>query len=225
MGSALGKALSMTSSTSWNDLVNKLKGVVNRGTLNWSDSNTTYKVSAGYYTGGTLDSRTSYNNGYSAGRTQGRNDVKNSPNSYSLYTKSQYDSNWNSGRSQGQSDVTSNPNGYGLYTKSQYDSNWGNGYNSGVNAIYAGKTGSFSTGSIGSTATVGTGLSEIRLLVCYVTDGTNGMLNYSASNGQRCVRGNSWLNDVVSVSGGTFYVNAKNSNYANRSWNWHAIGK
>ena len=105
MGSSLGKALSMSSNTSWNDIVNKLKGVANRGTLNWSGSNTTYTVSAGYYTGGTLDSRSSYNNGYNSG--------------------------YGSGRSQGRSDVTSNPNGYGLYTKSQYDSNWSNGYNSG----------------------------------------------------------------------------------------------
>ena len=95
----------MTSSTSWNDVVNKIKGVSNKGALNWSGSNTTYTVSAGYYTGGTLDSRTSYNNGYSAGRTQGRNDVKNSPNSYSLYTKSQYDTNYNNGYNKGKSDA------------------------------------------------------------------------------------------------------------------------
>ena len=133
--------------------------------------------------------------------------------------------NYKSGRTQGQNDVKNSPNSYGLYTKSQYDANYNNGVNAGKNAIYAGKTGTFSTGSIGNTATVNTGLSEIRLLVCYVTDGTNGMLNYSANNGQRCVRGNSWLNDVISISGGTFYVNAKNSNYASRSWNWHAIGK
>ena len=136
-----------------------------------------------------------YNNGYSAGRTQGQNDVKNSPNSY------------------------------GLYSKSQYDSNWSNGYNSGKDAIYTGKSGSFSTDGIGSSKTIGTGLSEIRLLVCYVNDGTNGMLNWSATIGQRCVRGNSWINDIISVSGGNFTVNARNSNYASRSWQWHAIGK
>lgn len=39
----------------------------NRGNLNWSGSNTTYSVPAGYYSGGTLDSRTSYNNGYNSG--------------------------------------------------------------------------------------------------------------------------------------------------------------
>ena len=76
----------------------------NRGALNWSSSNTTKTVSAGYYSGGTLDSRPSYNNGYNNGRTQGQNDVKN------------------------------NPNGYGLYTKTQYDQNYTNGYNAGVAA-------------------------------------------------------------------------------------------
>ena len=135
MGSALGKALSMTSSTSWSDIVNKIKGVTNqgaktsslncggsytipagyhngsgkitanslsyqtsatatagnilsgktayvngskitgtmanKGALNWSGSNTTYTVSAGYYSGGTLNSKTSYNNGYNAGYSAG----------------------------------------------------------------------------------------------------------------------------------------------------------
>lgn len=45
----------------------------NRGALNWSGSNTTHSVPAGYYSGGTLDSRPSYNNGYSAGNTAGYN--------------------------------------------------------------------------------------------------------------------------------------------------------
>ena len=85
-----------------------------------------------------MDSRPSYNSGYSSGRTQGRSDVTGSPNSYSLYTKAQYDANWsggyNSGRSQGQTDVKNSPNSYGLYTKSQYDGNWNNGYNSGYSA-------------------------------------------------------------------------------------------
>lgn len=34
---------------------------------------------------------------YNAGRTQGQNDVKNSPNSYGVYSKSQYDNNYNNG--------------------------------------------------------------------------------------------------------------------------------
>ena len=83
----------MASETTIATVADKIKAVVNRGTLNWSGNNTTASVSAGYYTGGTLDSRPSYN----SGRSQGQNDVKNSPNSYSLYTKSQYDSNYNNG--------------------------------------------------------------------------------------------------------------------------------
>ena len=46
--------------------------MANRGNLNWSSSNTTYSVPAGYYSGGTLDSRTSYNNGYNAGNSAGQ---------------------------------------------------------------------------------------------------------------------------------------------------------
>ena len=69
----------------------------NRGALNWSSSNTTKTVSAGYYSGGTLDSRPSYNNG----RTQGQNDVKGNPNKYGLYTKTQYDQNYTNGYNAG----------------------------------------------------------------------------------------------------------------------------
>ena len=49
--------------------------MANRGNLNWSGSNTTYSVPAGYYSGGTLDSRTSYTNGYNAGQTAKRNNI------------------------------------------------------------------------------------------------------------------------------------------------------
>lgn len=45
-------------------------GIV-KGNLNWSGSNTTYSVPAGYYTGGTLDSRPSYNAGVAAGKSSG----------------------------------------------------------------------------------------------------------------------------------------------------------
>ena len=102
ISSALGKALGIASNATISTVADKIKGVANRGNLNWSGSNTTYSVSAGYYTGGTLDSRTSYNNG----RTQGQNDVKNSPNSYSLYTKAQYDANYNNGYNAGKSVFT-----------------------------------------------------------------------------------------------------------------------
>lgn len=83
-----------------NNPKSKLTGTMpNRGNLNWSGNNTTASVAAGYYTGGTLDSRPSYN----SGRTQGRNDVTGSPGSYGLYTKSQYDNNYNSGYNNGKS--------------------------------------------------------------------------------------------------------------------------
>ena len=54
---------------------NKITGTMpNRGNLNWKPSNgTTYTVPAGYYSGGTLDSRDAYNNGYNAGYTKGIN--------------------------------------------------------------------------------------------------------------------------------------------------------
>ena len=42
-----------------------------------------------------------YNTGYSAGRTQGQNDVKGAPNSYGLYTGSQYTANYNAGYNAG----------------------------------------------------------------------------------------------------------------------------
>ena len=55
---------------------NKITGsMANKGNLNWSGSNTTYNVPAGYYSGGTIDSRPSYNAGYSAGINAGKIDA------------------------------------------------------------------------------------------------------------------------------------------------------
>ena len=54
----------------------------NRGALNWSGSNTTYSVPAGCYSGGTLDSRPSYNNGYNAGVSAADNRVNTNSQSY-----------------------------------------------------------------------------------------------------------------------------------------------
>ena len=52
--------------------------MANRGNLNWSPSgSSSYSVPAGYYSGGTLDSRTSYNNGYNAGRSAGTTEKRN----------------------------------------------------------------------------------------------------------------------------------------------------
>ena len=52
----------------------KITGTMaNRGKLNWKPSNgTTYTVPAGYYSGGTLDSRDAYNNGYNEGYETGK---------------------------------------------------------------------------------------------------------------------------------------------------------
>ena len=46
----------------------------NNGTLNWSGENTTRTVTPGYYSGGTLDSRPSYEAGHNAGYTEGKSD-------------------------------------------------------------------------------------------------------------------------------------------------------
>lgn len=56
--------------------------MVNRGALNWSGSNTTYTVPAGYYSGGTLNSKTSYTNGYNAGVTAADNRANTSSTNY-----------------------------------------------------------------------------------------------------------------------------------------------
>ena len=62
---------------------NKITGsMANKGNLNWSGSNTTYNVPAGYYSGGTLDSRPSYNNGYNAGVTAADNRVNTNSTNY-----------------------------------------------------------------------------------------------------------------------------------------------
>lgn len=71
--SGLGAALGLAASNTWAQIVAKIKSVINRGTLNWSGNNTTFAVPAGYYPGGTLDSRPSYNNGYNAGVTAADN--------------------------------------------------------------------------------------------------------------------------------------------------------
>lgn len=63
---------------------------------------------------------------YNAGRTQGRNDVTSSPNSYNLYTKGQYDQNYSNGYSNGvtAADNRANPNSV----------NYKTGYNAGYAA-------------------------------------------------------------------------------------------
>ena len=82
VSSSLGQVIGLTVSNTWAQIVEKIKAVVNRGTLNWSGSNTTYDVPAGYYSGGTLDSRPSYNNGYNAGVSAADNRVNTNSQSY-----------------------------------------------------------------------------------------------------------------------------------------------
>ena len=95
----------MATTNTWNQVVSKITGVVNRGTLNWSGSNTTYVLSSGYYIGGTLDSRPSYTNGYNAGVSAADNRVNTSSasyssgynNGYSVGNSAGYNSGYNAG--------------------------------------------------------------------------------------------------------------------------------
>ena len=118
VSSSLGQAIGLTASSVWSQIVEKIKAVVNRGALNWSESNTTKTVDAGYYTGGSLDSRPSYNNGYNAGVTAADN--RSNPNS------TNYKTGYNAGVAAADNRVNT---GSASYTS---------GYNAGVNAGKAG---------------------------------------------------------------------------------------
>lgn len=67
-------------------------------------------------TGTGADNTTNYNNGYSAGHVAGTNE------------------GYNRGYTDGVSEVKNSPNSYSLYTKTQYNANYTNGYNAGYNA-------------------------------------------------------------------------------------------
>lgn len=159
----------------------------NRGELNWSEINTTKSVDAGYYSDGTLDSRPSYN----SGRTQGQNDVKNSPNSYNLYTKAQYDANYNNGYSAGESDIKK-----------------------GISHVQiSGKSGGASTVN-SNTVTVPSG--KTKAYVCVAVSNPNLKNTYVVLNGSQV----SWTEDFTSgvhyyfallsvSSGNTIYVHSQ----------------
>ena len=71
---------------------------------------------------------------------------------------------YDSGRTQGRNDVTGSPNSYSLYTKSQYDANYSNGYNAGAATGVKYKSGNYNTGLNGETVqttSFNTGLSSI----------------------------------------------------------------
>ena len=110
VSSSLGQAIGLTASSVWSQIVEKIKTVVNRGALNWSGSNTTYSVPAGYYSGGNLDSRPSYNAGVTAA------DNRSNPNS------TNYKTGYNAGVAAADGRVNT---GSASYTS---------GYNAGVNA-------------------------------------------------------------------------------------------
>ena len=88
--------------------------IKNRGTLNWSGSNTTYNIPAGYYSGGTLDSRPSYNAGVTAA------DNRSNPNS------TNYKTGYNAGVTAADNRVNTN--------STNYKTGYNNGYNAGVSA-------------------------------------------------------------------------------------------
>ena len=94
----------MATTNTWSQVVSKITGVANRGNLNWSGSNTTYSVPAGYYSGGTLDSRPSYNNGYNAGNSAGYNNGYN--NGYSAGNSAGYNNGYNNGVNAGKTSFT-----------------------------------------------------------------------------------------------------------------------
>ena len=122
-----GKGIVTANSLASQTVANAVSANISSGKTGW--------VNGVKVTGTGEDNTTNYNSGYSAGRTQGQNDVKNSPGSYSLYTKAQYDANYSGGRTQGQNDVKNNPNSYGLYTKAQYDANYSGGRTQGQNDV------------------------------------------------------------------------------------------
>ena len=96
----------LSGKTAWVNGSKITGSMANRGNLNWSGSNTTYTVPAGYYSGGTLDSRPSYTNGYNAGVTA----ADNRANANSTNYKTGYNNGYNAGVNAGKST-------YGMKTK------------------------------------------------------------------------------------------------------------
>ena len=96
--------------------------IKNNGTLNWSGSNTTYNVPAGYYNGGTLDSRPSYNAGVTAA------DNRSNPNS------TNYQTGYNAGVSAADNRVNTNSASYNSGYSAGNTAGYNNGYNAGVAA-------------------------------------------------------------------------------------------
>lgn len=68
--SGLGSALGLAISNTWAQIVNTIKGIKNKGDLNYSpNSNTSMSVEPGYYTGGTISTKNAYNSGLNVGKS------------------------------------------------------------------------------------------------------------------------------------------------------------
>ena len=223
----------MSSSTSWNDIVTKIKGVT-FGNRSVSQSSTVASWDAN--TGGftfltyvTVDATGVYNSGWNNGVVAADN--RANPGC----------ANWNAGRSQGQADVTNNPNGYGLYTKSQYDANWSGGYNSGYSAGYnaannvqwtSGQVGSsgpfntsWSTGKTQSTYYLNIGLGwQPALIACYcTTNSSHWVIRYHDT----CVAAGNGCGTCNNL--GNFSWNSSNAQIptmrtSNTTWAYYACG-
>lgn len=113
--------------------------IPNNGALNWSPSSgTTKTVAAGYYSGGTLDSRPAYNNGYSAGDSAGYT------RGYSKGKSDGYDTGYSAGYSKGKADGSSESSsgsgsggsgssgGGSSSDTSEYDRGYEEGYQKGL---------------------------------------------------------------------------------------------
>lgn len=98
----------------------------NHGELNWSESNTTKTVAAGYYSGGTLDSRPSYNKGVS--------DADGRVNSDSESYKKGYEAGYNDGYSTGKKE------GYESGHSAGYEEGHDAGYKEGYESFLGGST-------------------------------------------------------------------------------------
>ena len=185
----------------------------NRGALNWSGINTTKNVDAGYYNSGTLDSRPSFNSGYNSGVSAADDRVNTSSASYA------------SGRAKGQNDVKNSPNSYGLYTKAQYDANWNNGVEAGKNTTISGITYATVSGTSGGATTVDTNTVTVppektKAYVCVGLYNPKDANTYAVLNGsQQGWTENFSQNDsayrfaILNVSGGnTIYVHSQRQN-------------
>ncbi len=70
--------------TAWVNGVMLTGTMANRGNLNWAGINTTYTVPAGYYSGGTIDSRPSYQKGFEDGKKNATSSIQALYNNQSI---------------------------------------------------------------------------------------------------------------------------------------------